>query len=463
MRDHKSMPSKTKQLRRIPAVEKLLQQLAPSTVPRPLIVKLVREELAHIRKDGEIPDEQSILRQITHRITGIERSRIQPVVNATGVVVHTNLGRAPLGEDVIEQVGSIGSHYNNLEFDVGTGKRGSRGEYVEQCLASLCGSEAATVVNNCAAALVLILRHFTADKSQVVISRGELVQIGGGFRIPDILETSGATLKEVGTTNRTTIGDYTRAVSKTTGLILKVHRSNFFMDGFVEAPATTELAALARKRRVPLVEDLGSGALFSTETIEGLEHEPTPAEVLHGGADLVCFSGDKLMGGPQAGVIAGRVKHIRALKKDPFFRALRCDKLILSALQTTAELTLKNSTKSAPDLAAHKLLSTGVDVLKRRAQKIAKALGSLPVLAELTESKAQVGGGTLPRSEIDSFALSLKPVNGSARKLADRLRESSPPIIGTVSNGKVNLDLRTVFPNQDKVLLLSLKKVLSEP
>lgn len=455
------MPSKRKQLRRIPAVEKILQQLECSEVPRPLVVKMVRDELAEIRKTGEVPDDHSILKRIGKRVSAMEKTRIQPVINATGIVVHTNLGRAPLGKDVIEQMGSIGSGYSNLEFNVGTGKRGARGEYVEQCLASLCGSGAATVVNNCAAALVLILRHFTGDKSQVVISRGELVQIGGGFRIPDILETSGCTLKEVGTTNRTTISDYTRAVGKQTGLILKVHRSNFFMDGFVESPTTNEIAALAKKKRVPFVEDLGSGALFATESIDGLEHEPTPAEVLRAGADLVCFSGDKLLGGPQAGIIAGKPKFIRALKKDSFFRALRCDKLILSGLQATAEVTLNGSTKEAPDIASHRLLSTSVGVLKRRAQKMYKSLVGSPIGASVVPSTAQVGGGTMPRSEMDSVAISLKPQNGSARELADQLRGCEPPIIGTVANREVRLDLRTVFPEQDKLVLASLKKLLS--
>jgi L-seryl-tRNA(Ser) seleniumtransferase len=455
------MPSQRNQLRRIPAVEKVLQHLKPTVVPRPLIVKIIREELASIRKLAEVPDEETILQRIADRVADMERTRIQPVINATGVVIHTNLGRAPLGADVIAQIASTGSHYNNLEFDLRSGQRGSRGEYVENCLAALCNAEAATVVNNCAAALVLILRHFTGEKPEVVISRGELVQIGGGFRIPDILETSGATLKEVGTTNRTTISDYSRAVGKQTGLILKVHRSNFFIEGFVEAPTTAEIAEIARKKRVPFVEDLGSGALFATETISGLEHEPTPGEVLRAGAGLVCFSGDKLMGGPQAGIIAGRAKHIRALKKDPFFRVLRCDKLILTALQATAERTLNSATKNPPDLIAHELLSTSVVVLKRRAQKLAKSLAGLPVEIKVARSKAEVGGGTLPRSEIDSVAVSLKPLNSSARELATRLRACSPPIIGTVANGTVNLDLRTVFPHQDTLLQAAVTTALA--
>src|SRR5205814_10564802 len=216
-------------------------------------------------------------------------------------------------------------------------QRGHRATYLERNLALLCGAEAATVVNNCAAALILVLRHFTVTKKEVVISRGELIQLGGGFRIPEILEASGAKLREVGTTNKTSLSDYAKNIGKQTALILKVHRSNFFMGGFVESPATEEIAALAKKKRVRFVEDLGSGAMVETETLATIEHEPTPGEVLKRGVDLVCFSGDKLLGGPQAGIIAGKAGQVAALKKEPFFRAVRCDKLILSALQTTVD------------------------------------------------------------------------------------------------------------------------------
>jgi L-seryl-tRNA(Ser) seleniumtransferase len=458
------MPGEPKDLRRIPAVDRILQRIDHSMIPPPVLVALVREELAAVRKSEMIPGSEEIVERVRQQVAALERLRIQPVINATGVVIHTNLGRSPLGSDVMQHVGQTGASYNNLEFDLNTGRRGSRGDYVEHCLATLCRAEAATVVNNCAAALVLILRHFTKERPQVVISRGELVQNGGGFRIPDILETSGATLKEVGTTNRTTIGDYTRALGRQTGLILKVHRSNFFMDGFVEAPSTKELGALTKRKRVPFVEDLGSGALFQTESIEGLEHEPTPSEVLKAGVDLVCFSGDKLMGGPQAGIIAGRRKHVQALKKDPFFRALRCDKLILSALQLTAEVALNASTGNAgPErpTVAQQLLAADPLSLKKRANRIARTLASTAVEVSVIPSRAQVGGGTLPRSEVPSFALSLKPTSGSTQALNESLRRGEPPIVGSIANGRVQLDLRTVFPEQDKQVIDSLRSVLA--
>ena len=260
----------------------------------------------------------------------LRASRIQPVINGTGIIIHTNFGRAPLGSAVIETLSKIASNYNNLEYSLIGGARSVRAAYLEQSLALLCGAEAATVVNNNAAALVLILQYFCDPsrripallprrnepeqrrKNEVIISRGELIQIGGGFRIPEILESSGAMLREVGTTNKTSLRDYARAITRATAMILKVHRSNFYMDGFVESPPTEEIAKLARQKRVPFVEDLGSGAVIETQAIAGLEHEPTPAEVIRRGVDLVCFSGDKLLGGPQAGIIAGNAARIAA-------------------------------------------------------------------------------------------------------------------------------------------------------
>jgi L-seryl-tRNA(Ser) seleniumtransferase len=338
----------------------------------------------------------------------------------------------------------------------------------------LGGADAATVVNNCAAALVLILRHFTGgDRPEVIISRGELVQIGGGFRIPEILEAAGATLREVGTTNKTSVNDYSRAVGKQTAMILKVHRSNFFMGGFVDSPATEDLAALARKRRVPFVEDLGSGAMVPTEKLAGIEHEPTPAEVLKRGVDLVIFSGDKLLGGPQAGLIAGKARHVAALKREPFFRALRCDKLILGALQTTVDTYLKlgfqsRSGVTAPDTHRGELptpvlemLHVSNDDLRVRAGKIVTALAGLPVRANVGDGKAQVGGGTLPRAVLPSVTVDLLSQKISVSDFAARLRVGARPVIGYVSGGRFKVDLRTVFPRQDDELIAALRAVLS--
>jgi len=319
---------KTARLRAIPAVDKILQSLGETGLPAPVVVAAVRQHLQTLRSKKTVPGPDTIVTEIRSSLDRLRASRIAPVINATGVLVHTNLGRAPLGADAIRAVTDIAANYNTLEYSLSDGTRGSRGAYLEHALAILCGAEAATVVNNNAAALVLILEYFCRSEApEVVISRGELLQIGGGFRIPEILEARGARLREVGTTNQTTVSDYAKAINRNTALVLKVHRSNFFMDGFVDSPSTEDLAALAKKKHVPFVEDLGSGAIVQTQTVNGVEHEPTPSEVVKRGVDLVCFSGDKLFGGPQAGIIVGRKKMVDGLKREPLFRAMRCDKL----------------------------------------------------------------------------------------------------------------------------------------
>lgn len=449
------MSHKPKTLRDIPAVEKILRQLGELDVPRPAVVAVVRRELAGVRSQKVVPDSDAIFARVKGALDELRRTRIQPVINGTGILIHTNLGRAPLGTAVIETLASVGSNYNNLEFDLSGGERGGRAAYLEHNLALLCGAEAATVVNNCAAALVLILRHFAqAPRDQVVISRGELVQIGGGFRIPDILEASGARLREIGTTNKTSLGDYAKAIGRETALILKVHRSNFSMSGFVESPAAEQIAALARKHRVPFVEDLGSGATVATEKLAPLEHEPTPAEVLQRGVDLVCFSGDKLLGGPQAGIVAGKEKYVAKLKREPFFRALRCDKLILAALQTTVDSYLAGEPNQLLEL-----LQTPTETLKARAEKIIVALKGAHL--KIGQGKAQIGGGTLPQSIIPSVTLDVEPEILLA-EFAARLRAGTPPIIGYISGGKFKIDLRTVFARQDTELIRALQAVLAE-
>ena len=436
-------------LRAIPGVDTLLEAVADCPLPRPLVVNTIRAELAAIRKAENIPDADAITETIRQRLDDLVLSRLQPVINGTGVVVHTNLGRAPIAPPT-------NTGYTNLEIDLTTGRRGKRAAYVEQCLAELCGAEAAMVTNNCAAALVLIVRQLTATKKEVVISRGELVQIGGGFRIPDILETSDAVLREIGTTNRTNLEDYVKAICANTGLLLKVHRCNFFMDGFVASPNRRELAALARKKRVPFVEDLGSGVLLPTEDWAEGHHETTPREVLKAGTDLVCFSGDKMLGGPQAGIIAGKTKHIAALKKHPFFRALRCDKLILTALQDAAETYLRAEGESLP---LNQALQADPTTLKRRANKLAKALADLPLQVTVREGASQVGGGALPQATLPSITLDLVPDDMALKEFATRLRRVALPVIGVIQGQRFRLDLRTVFPEQDKALTQSIQTI----
>jgi len=441
---------KSRARREIPAVNKVLEALGHYDLPRPMIVDLVRRELSKIRAKADIPDLESIVDLLRRSLAELHASRLQPVVNGTGIVIHTNFGRAPLAPEAIRALNEIGPAYSNLEYDLATGERGRRGAYIENALALLCGAESATIVNNCAAALVLIVRHFTRDKPEIVISRGEMVQIGGGFRVGEIIEAAGAKLHEIGATNKTTLNDYAKAIGRNTALILKVHRSNFFMSGFVESPSSAAVAELARKKRIPFVDDLGSGAVVATEQLGIVEHERTPMEALKDGADLVCFSGDKLFGGPQAGVIAGKKRFVAALKREPLFRALRCDKLVFGALQATVDLHLNQST---PGVSAIALLQVSEDELRGRATAIAARLEGLPGRIAIGRGRAKVGGGTLPRSTMSSFTIDIIPENCSLADFATRLRASNPPVIGYIADDQFKLDLRTIFPQQDDLVV----------
>jgi L-seryl-tRNA(Ser) seleniumtransferase len=440
---------KSRARRQIPAVTKVLNALGYYDLPRPLIVDLIRRELSEIRARTEVPEFESIMALVRRSLEDLRASRLQPIINGTGIVIHTNFGRAPLARDAIRALSEISSDYSNLEYDLATGERGRRGVYIENALALLCGAESAAVVNNCAAALVLIVHHFKRLKPEVVISRGELVQIGGGFRIGEIIEATGATLREIGATNKTTLEDYMRGINPRTAMILKVHRSNFFMSGFVESPSSLEIASIARKKCIPFVEDLGSGAIVATEQFGILEHEPTPSEALKGGADLVCFSGDKLFGGPQAGVIAGKKRFIAALKREPLFRALRCDKLCLAALQATVDLHLNQSGAGIPIM---DLLRISEDELRARATAIARRLKNVSANVTIGRGTVKVGGGTLPKSTMPSVTIDIVPTNCSLADFAARLRTSHPPVIGHIAKECFKLDLRTISPQQDDLV-----------
>jgi len=322
-------------------------------------------------------------------------------------------------------------------------------------------------VNNCAAALLLIVQHFTRkagrlrqpSATEVVISRGELVQIGGGFRISEILEASGAKLREVGATNKTTLEDYEDAVGSETAMILKVHRSNFFMSGFVESPSSNQISALAKKRRIPFVEDLGSGAMAATESVGIAEHEPTPGNVLKTGTDLVCFSGDKLFGGPQAGIIAGKKRFVTALKREPLFRALRCDKLCLAALQATVDLHLDQKIGEIPALA---ILQTSEEALRVRATAIVSSLADLPLNIAIGRGKSKPGGGTLPTANVPSVTVDFIPEDSSLAEFAASLRASHPPVIGYIADNRFKLDLRTILPQQDKSVISAAREACTK-
>lgn len=436
--------------RSIPSVEQVLQALPPTPLPRALVVATVRAMLGEVRATHAETDFETVVGEISAALRRLARTRLRPVINGTGVLLHTNLGRAPLAPEAVAAVAAAAGHYTNLEFDVEAGERGGRAAYVERALALACGAEAATVVNNCAAALVLVLRHCTATRPEVLVSRGELIQIGGGFRIPDILAASGARLCEVGTTNQTSLDDYAGRIGPETGLILKVHRSNFRMEGFVASPSTAALASLAQDRDVPFVEDLGSGAIEPIEAPHFEPREPTAAEILSAGADLVTFSGDKLFGGPQAGIIVGRGAMVAALKHEPLFRALRCDKLVFAALEATVEAWL--SGRAAEQLPVHAMMRTPVAVLRERAERLQAALRSSGVPVRVVECSATVGGGSMPTAEIPSIGVELSAAPVPAAELRRRLLQHSPPVAGVVVRDGVRIDLRTVFPAQDETV-----------
>ena len=452
-------------LRAIPSVEKLLQALAPLDVPRATATAVVRRELSLLRTELQAAGGETGFEPVLTRVGGalerLRQTRLRPVINATGIPLHTNLGRAPLAPPAVEAMAAVAANYNNLEFDLTSGARGTRAAYLEHNLALVAGAEAATVVNNCAAALVLMLRYFTrGKKKEVVVSRGELVQIGGGFRVPDLMESSGARLREVGTTNRTTAEDFARAIGPETALLLRVHRANFYMDGFVEAPDAGEMAALTRKRRVPLAEDLGSGALVDTQRLgqtgAALGHERTPAEAIREGIDVVCFSGDKLLGGPQAGILAGRARRVAGLKREPFYRALRADKLALSALEATVDLYLAGREDQIPALA---MLRIEPAELRERAEKMVLALADMEVRASVGSATARVGGGTMPRAEVPSVSVDLVPARElPVAEVARRLRLAETPVVGYVSGERYRLDLRTVFPAQDEMIIRTIRQ-----
>jgi L-seryl-tRNA(Ser) seleniumtransferase len=458
-------------LRQLPAVEKLLQAAGgPADLPEELVVHVVRSEVTLMRQEAVAgtppPAFEAAVRRVRTKLESLARTRLQSVINGTGVMIHTNLGRAPLSPAAGDRLRDIACHYNNLEFDLDTGERGRRGAFPETAMAVLTGAEAATVTNNCAAALVLILRHLAGgDRREVIISRGQLVEIGGGVRVPEIMETSGAVLKEVGTTNRVTLEDYRKAITPQTALILRVHRSNFYMEGFVGEPETAELCALGRQYALPVVEDLGSGAMVNIDDLAPVEHEPTPREVLAHGVDLVCFSGDKLFGGPQAGIICGRASLIAGIRKDPMFRALRCDKLILAALQETVLEYLRHSRgEGMARLPLLEMLACGQDQLAPRGEAIVAALGDEPGLAaSVGQGMSRCGGGTMPRSSQPSTTVDIKPARGSVAELARRLRQGTPAVTGYIEDGLLRFDLRTVFPLQDGALIAALRSAAGVP
>ncbi|HSG13274.1 MAG TPA: L-seryl-tRNA(Sec) selenium transferase [Gaiellaceae bacterium] len=412
-------------LRDLPSVDELLRDERLASEPHDLAVAAARAVLDRAR--GEISagrDPGPLVDAILVELAGAREPSLRRVLNATGVLVHTNLGRAPLAPAALARVAEVGGGYSNLEYDLASGERGSRQDHLSSLLRRLTGAEAALVVNNNAAAVLLALAAL-AEEREVVVSRGELIEIGDGFRIPDVLVRSGARLVEVGTTNRTRAADYEGAIGPDTALLLRVHQSNFRVVGFSERPRLAELAEVARRHELPLVDDLGSGALGP------VGDEPTPAESLRAGADLVCFSGDKLLGGPQAGIVVGRADLVERLRRHPLQRAVRADKLTLAALEGTLLLALDPETRD--EVPVLRMLHEPLEAVRRRAERLAELVGG-----DVEETVARVGGGALPLAELPSFACAVEET------LAGPLRAAERPVVTVVRDGRTLLDCRTL-------------------
>jgi L-seryl-tRNA(Ser) seleniumtransferase len=450
-------------LRALPSVEVVVDGLEKSGaapgMPRQVMVNATREALAEIRQgilEGRMsgpPGEEAVLTLVLRRLAESRLRGIQRVINATGVIVHTNLGRSLLAEEARRAVNEVVSSYASLELDLITGKRTSRTAHVGDLLSGIIGCEDALVVNNNAAAVMLALNTHCNGR-EAVVSRGELVEIGGSFRLPEIIVKSGAKLVEVGTTNRTRIEDYAAAVTEETGAVLKVHQSNFMMWGFVESVACADLAQLARDRGVMLIDDLGSGALYDF-SLMGIEREPMPQDSLKSGADLVTFSGDKLMGGPQAGIIVGRHDLVDECRTNPMARALRVDRVTLAALQATLML-YHEPERLAERLPTLSMISAPVSGIRKRAEAAAAAIGKkAPGAADVSvaEDESRIGGGALPGSSLPTYAVVISPRRMSADDLVLELRKCRVPVIARISEGNVLLDFRTVRPSEDDTLI----------
>jgi L-seryl-tRNA(Ser) seleniumtransferase len=450
-------------LRRIPSVDAVLRHpdvaALAGPLPRAIVADLVREELAAARRplqarDGEatVPDLGVLVAGVLRRAAGFGRPALRRVINATGVVLHTNLGRAPLSAATVRAMADIAGGYSNLEYDLPAGTRGSRHDHVERLVGQVTGAPAALAVNNNAAALLLVLNEIAAGR-EVIVSRGQAVEIGGGFRIPDVLRQSGARLVEVGTTNRTRLSDYAAAIGPDTAALLHVHSSNFRIVGFTESVSAEELATLGRERGLPVIADQGSGCLLPTEGfgIPVALREPLVQEYLAAGVDLVCFSGDKLMGGPQSGIVAGRADLIGRLKRHPLCRALRLDKVILAGvLATLQHYRLAEAEREVP---VWRMIGAAQDVLATTAEGWAADLRRAGRDARVVPAESAIGGGSLPGVTLPTHVLAVVPRDGSADRSAATLRENHPPVIVRIAADRLLIDPRTVLPEDEGPLV----------
>ncbi len=452
-------------LRRLPKVDQLLAdpqiQALLTRVPRSLVLKAIRTTLENLRlaildedSRGEAPDldRETILSHVVVLVGDLARPHFRRVVNATGVIIHTNLGRSLMADEALAALRMAGGYYSNLEYNLAKGRRGSRYSHIEELLCELTGAEAGLVVNNNAAGVLISLETLARGR-EVVVSRGELVEIGGAFRIPDVMARSGAVLVEVGTTNKTHLRDYEDAVTDMTALFLKVHQSNFRIVGFTEDVDVATLVSLGRSRGIPVMEDLGSGSLIDLSAY-GLRKEPTVQESLAAGADVVAFSGDKLLGGPQAGVILGRKDIIDPIKKNPLNRAIRIDKFTLAALEATLRLYLDRE-KALTNVPTLNMITMSYQVLRKRAARLKKRLALVAedrVEIGLVDGYSQIGGGALPDQDLETRLVTLHPLTHSVNRLEQWLRGFSTPIIGRIENEVLVLDVRTMADEDFEVV-----------
>ena len=459
-------------LRRVPSVDELLlrPRLAAlcKEVDRAFALDTLRGVLAEVRRDiiagltaeERVVEAAEIERRTVEAVESELRPSLQPVINASGVILHTNLGRAPLSLEVIEEFRRVATEYTNLEYDVAAGARGKRDVHCARLLRRLTGAEAVIVVNNCAAAVLVTLATL-ARGGEVIVSRGELIEIGDGFRIPEIMEQSGAVLREVGTTNRTRIADYQNAINEKTRVLLRVHPSNFTVSGFTEKPEVAELIALGEQRGLPVVEDLGSGCLVDLSGV-GVK-EPTVRESVAAGFSLVLYSGDKLLGGPQAGIIAGRKELVARVRRHPLFRALRVDKLTIAALQVTLRAYLRADWNGIP---LQRMIRTALEEISVRTKQLVEALTARVPRAEadfeIADGTSLVGGGSTPAQSLPTRVLRIRSQRYSAAQLEARLRagRAGTPVIARIEEDRVTMDLRTVFPGQEGALADSLLAAL---
>ena len=456
----RSSPDKISSYAALPSIDDLLRtETAASLVDavgRPRLTEYARRVVNELRRElkngGSAVSRQEMLASAEQKLTTIwQRVRstgLRRVINATGVVIHTNLGRAPLS-DAAKRALADAAGYCNVEYDLATGERGRRGERVETLVCELTSAQDAIVVNNCAAAAYLVLTAFAVGR-EVVISRGELVEIGGEFRVPDVLSRSGVTLREVGTTNRTKLADYERAMGERTAMILKVHPSNYRIVGFTAAPSLVELADLAHGKNILLYEDAGSGAMTDLSAI-GLGDEPVISNSISDGADLVTFSGDKLLGGPQSGIIAGKAELIETLRKDPLYRALRVSKLIYAALEATLEAYFGE--KVLDQIPVQQMLASDSAYLKKRAQRFIASLANSQITVEIVSGRSAVGGGAAPMTQPEGPLVALVHSDMSANQLEEKLRSASVPVITRIVDGRVMIDLRTVAEDEESDLV----------